>query len=60
MEAEANLNAQQQLNVIEVEARAYFDARWSALRQEAQVEFVASRTAQLESVARFETTSMAN
>eukprot|EP00971_Amphidinium_carterae_P175739 3483368-Amphidinium_carterae.1 len=34
-----------------VEARAYFDARWSALTQEAQIEF-ASRTAQLESVAR--------
>eukprot|EP00971_Amphidinium_carterae_P192493 3819685-Amphidinium_carterae.1 len=35
MEAEVNLNTQQQPNFIEVEARAYFDARWSTLRQEA-------------------------
>eukprot|EP00971_Amphidinium_carterae_P089012 1761890-Amphidinium_carterae.1 len=54
MEAKVNLPSQQQLNFIEVEARAYFDARWSALKQEAQIEFAASRTAQLESAARFE------
>eukprot|EP00971_Amphidinium_carterae_P184691 3666859-Amphidinium_carterae.1 len=43
MEAEVNLQAQQHLNFIEVEA-TYFDARWSALNQEAQSEFAASRS----------------
>eukprot|EP00971_Amphidinium_carterae_P125251 2481827-Amphidinium_carterae.2 len=50
-EAEVNLQAQQQFNFVEFESRAYFDARCSALRQEAQIEFAAARIAQLESVA---------